>query len=363
MTKTLSAIVLLAIVVAGCTTQSVQTVPAISSSAQRRDSRVVDEASWRNALVRTALPDAGCFKTTYPSVTWTRVPCSMVTHGAFPPDPRRLVHPAQIGGAGGQVEAAVNSPASIEEAVGSFPSVTHVRSEHSVPAGGGKPFGPNTFSLQMNSQFFPTAACGANASCLGWEQFVFANGSSERQPSQLFIQDWLVATGTSTLTCPRGWTQSKKSCVYNSKVANVPNAPIATLGTLKLWGYAMAAGDSVFLAIGAKAYGVRNAQSDGTVDLAGNWSRVQFNVLGDGGGSVAVFNPGSSLTVQLEVATAHTRMTPLCVLTQSTTAESDTLDYSSIRATPQAAQFPSIVFGESNASNRGNAQCETLGAT
>jgi hypothetical protein len=358
MTKRLSAIVLFATSFAACTTQGTQTIPTMYSSAQRR---AAGEALWRNALVRTTLPAAGCFETAYPSTAWVRVPCSTVAHQIFLPDPRRQLRRNQIGGAGGQIEASVNSPASIAEAVGSFPSVVHVTSEHSVPAGGGKSDGPNTFTLQMNSQFFPTATCGANTNCLGWEQFVFANGPSGGPTrSAIFIQDWLVPTDSSALACPHGWTSADKGCVYNSEGVSVPTVPITTLGSLKLWGYAMLGGDSVFLAIGTKAYAVRNAQPDGTVDLAGSWSKVQFNVLGDGDGSVAAFNPGSSLTVQLEVATARVRVAPQCVLTRSTTAESDTLDYSSIRATPQPAQFPSIVFAESNAPNRGNAQCETL---
>jgi hypothetical protein len=363
MTKPLSAVLLFAAMLAACTAHGTQTIPAMSSAVQGSNAHLPDEPSWRDSLARTTLPEAGCFRTAYPSTAWTRVPCSTVTHEIFPPNPKRALRPNQIGGAGGQVEAYVDPPSLIEEAIGSFPSVSGVKSEHNIPAGGGKSFGPDTFTLQMNSEFFATAACGANVNCLGWEQFVFSNYLSGKQnASQLFIQDWLVATGSSALVCPSGWTQAQKSCVHNSKGSTVPYVPVETLDTLKMWGYALSGGDSVFLAIGSHAYAVREAQSDRTVDLAAYWSRVQFNVLGDGGGSVAVFNPGSSLTVQLEVVTAHTQVRPLCVLTASTTAESNSLNYSSIPGTPQPAQFPSIVFAESNARNAGNAQCRSLGA-
>jgi hypothetical protein len=261
------------------------------------------------------------------------------------------------------VEAYINAPALIGEAIGSFPLVTGVTSEYSVPSKGGASFGASTFSLQMNSEFFQTAACGANTYCVGWEQFVFGNhppGGSI--PSHIFIQDWLLARSASALTCPRGWAQAKSSCVRNSKGIVVPFVPVKNLGALTMWGYAAPGGDSVFLAIGKKSYAVRKAQPDGITDLSQHWGSVQFNILGDGGGSVAVFNPGSSVTVQLQVATGQTLVTPLCVLAGSTTAESNTLSLSNIIPTPEPAQFPSIVFAESNSPTRGNAQCRAVGA-
>ena len=86
----------------------------------------------------------------------------------------------------------------ISTAVGSFPAVTGVTS---VTSPGNKRLdGPNSYSLQLNSNQFATKTCTENhlQYCQGWEQFVYFNPSGSRK-SYLFMEYWLLsAFGEST---------------------------------------------------------------------------------------------------------------------------------------------------------------------
>jgi hypothetical protein len=179
----------------------------------------------------------------------------------------------------------------------------------------------------------------------------------------LYIQDWLIATGSKSLRCPLKWLPEGPDCYTNSPhFVNVPSQSIANLAKMSVRGAAAPTGDSVFLTIGGKSYGVRNAQSDALTDLSYHWSNVQFNVFGDGNGSIARFNSGSNVAVQVQIDTGTQPVDPLCVLTYSSTEESNTLSLSNASLQPAPAAFPSIVFSESNAPQRGSASCVVLGA-
>jgi hypothetical protein len=339
-------------------------LPAGALPAALHEQHAIPEyASWRDSLVRSRLPEAGCFESSYPSTTWVRVACSTEPTAPKPADEQHAVAPQNIGGAHGQLEATVIAPALISGAIGTFPVVDGVTSEYSEPKNGGKSLGPDTFTLQMNSNKFPTKACGTDTHCLGWEQFVYGNNSpTGKTPTRILIQDWLVATNGKPVTCPKNWNHSANSCFVNApRDLDVPHQSIKNLGSISLQGEADSQGDSVFLTIGTKTYAVRNAQSDSLTDLASHWSDVQFNIYGDGDSSIATFNTGSTLGVQLQVDTGNNSTKPLCVLTSSTTAESNTLDYA---PAPPASPgtYPSIVFGESNAPSRGSATCTVKAA-
>ncbi len=351
-----------AIGLAACGPSTVPAAPQ-GAGAMHRQRAVLAYAAWRDSLTRTQLPGAGCFEAHYPSTGWIRVACS-TEPDASTAAPRQLPGaPDNIGGGNGQIEAMILSPALIKGAIGSFPSVKGVKAEHSVPKNGGASLGPNTFSLQLNSNTFSTAACGPNVGCKGWEQFVFGNNPPSRHvPTRILVQDWLVATAGKPLTCPKKWNHSGNSCFVNGpRTLDVPYQSIKNLANISLQGESDLKGDGVFLTIGKTSYAVRNAQSDSMTDLAYHWSDVQFNVLGDAGSSIATFNPGATVAVQIQVDTGNPLVAPLCVLDRSTTGESNTLNYSAA-PTPQPATYPSIVFAESNAPNGGNASCSVAGA-
>ena len=76
---------------------------------------------------------------------------------------------------------------------------------------GKEPFGPlepNTFSLQLNSNYFPTPVCaGRPAGCVGWQQFLNTDSPVE---NSVFMQYWLLHWDTTLgqSTCPKAGSNS-----------------------------------------------------------------------------------------------------------------------------------------------------------
>jgi hypothetical protein len=254
------------------------------------------------------------------------------------------------------------NPNLISTAVGAFPKVKGVTSVHSEGCCGEQ--GLNSYTLQLNSYFFQTAACGTIQNCAGWEQFVFENppGSSE---AALFIQDWLVPTEGSSLSgCPpgKGWEYVGFGCVQNSPSAvYIPNVSITDLNQLIETGTAASKGDSVYLSVGGTEYGMKNVQSDGITDLAAHWEGAEFNVIGNAGGDVANFNSGSKITVSLQADDGVTTK-PTCPADTGTTGESNNLYFEKAPKKPAKLQYPSIEFTMSSQSG-GKASCDAVKGT
>jgi hypothetical protein len=113
-------------------------------------------------------------------------------------------------------------------------------------------------------------------------------------------------------------------------------------------GFAAPGGDGVVLAVGTKMYGVKKIQGDGLTDLSENWKIAEFDVFGNAGGSEAIFNQGTSLTVSVEANTSPYKAKPTCALSTSTTAESNNLTFVAPPPSPPLQEYPSIVYSESN---------------
>lgn len=316
--------------------------------------------SWHRSLAQNRLPGAGCFKATYPAAEWSRIACATPPQIWFPVPTSRLPRLGQAVGDGLDFTADA-SPNLISTAIGAFPKVRGVKS---VQSEGGSGNGLNDYTIQLNSYFFQSSACGSIKNCVGWEQFVFANPTGTGQAS-LFIQDWLVATVQSGLTgCPpgKGWQFVGIGCVQNSPFGvNIPNVSITDLKQLIETGTASTSGDSIFLSVGGTEYGMKNVQGDGIVDLAPNWKGAEFNVIGGGGGSRADFNAGSKITVNLQTDTGL-RKKPTCPADSGTTGESNNLFFVNAPLKPAKRQFPSIDFTMSS-TNSGNASCDTVRGT
>jgi hypothetical protein len=356
--------VLLAGALAGCSgaTSALSPSPAIPSAPAAQQ---ITYTAWSNSLLRVALPSAGCFKASYPSMEWSRVGCST---------PPRLLYPLPITGRRAHTNVGDGNDYTIQtgshimsSAIGSFPTVTGVTSVKSTPNpafGDDCECGADSYTLQLNSSFFSSAACNGESNCAAWEQFVYENppGSSE---GQLFIQDWLIPANLSgSIKCPRGkgWESADGGCVQNSPYAvNIPNQSVTNLGKLVETGDAASSGDSVYLAVGTTVYGMKNVQSGAITDLYANWKGAEFNIVGNAGGSIAEFNSGSTITVGLEGDDAVTTA-PTCEADSGTTGESSNLSFVSAPTNPAEETYPSILFTESNASGGGSASCDALAA-
>jgi hypothetical protein len=81
-------------------------------------------------------------------------------------------------------------------------------------------------------------------------------------------------------------------------------------------------------------------------DLGQQWREAEFNVFGDGNGSQAIFNGGSSAIVRIEVANG-TNFRPGCHL-MSWTGESTNLTLQNIAPVAPLGALPALVFAESN---------------
>jgi hypothetical protein len=220
----------------------------------------------------------------------------------------------------------------INKTIGSFPKVTGVKTETGL-------LGANDYSLQLNSNFMNTAACnGASnpAKCLDWEQFVYSSGYD-----QAFMQYWLINWNN---PCPSGWFSYSNDCYTNSASVAVPEEAITKLKTLKVSATAKKGGiDTMVFTVGKQAYSTTG--SDSVVDLATGWTESEFNIVGDGDGSEANFNSGSSLTVKVAVSNG-TKNAPKCASDAGTTGETNNLTLGSCAGTGGAA--PDIEFTESN---------------
>jgi len=292
------------------------------------DAEAHNQELWREAIAQTEVPAEGCFQAAYPRLAWNKVECTVAPDIPYTPRSGPI---AETVGNGHDYAAEVTSGL-INSTIGSFPKVTGVKTE----TGSG---GANDYSLQINSNFMNTPACkGAKnpATCRDWEQFVFASGFDVA-----FMQYWLINWNN---PCPSRWNSFSTDCYMNSAAVTVPQEVITKLGTIKLSGSAKNGGkDTLVLTVGTKAYSTTG--SDSVVDLATAWKKSEFNIVGDGGGSEADFNEGSSLTVKVAVSNGTTNA-PKCAAKAGTTGETNNLNLGSCAGTGGATPF--IQFTESN---------------
>ncbi len=287
------------------------------------------QESWREAIAQTEAPAEGCFHASYPSMEWHKVECVDAPNIQYRPRSGRV---SQTVGDGNDYAAEVSSGL-ISKTLGSFPSVTGVTSETGV-------YGSNSYSLQLNSNFMNTPACdgaAVPANCLDWLQYVYSSDFDEA-----FMQYWLIYWDT---TCPAGWfSDGEGDCYKNSAAVTVPQEPITVLDTIKISGAAKAGGrDTLIMTVGTEAY--TTSGKDSVVYLATAWTESEFNVIGDGGGSEANFNTGSSIRVKIAV-TNGTTDEPVCASDAGTTAETNNLTLHA--CTAKSATTPYIEFTEKN---------------
>ncbi len=292
------------------------------------DAEARNQELWREAIVRTEVPAEGCFQASYPSLTWERVACTVAPNIPF--IPRRGLGRQTVGD--GNDYAAEISSGLISKTMGSFPKVTGVTKE----TGSG---GANDYSLQLNSNFMNTAACdGATvpAECLDWQQFIYSSGEEA-----VFMQYWLINYNN---PCPSGWFSFENDCYTNSNAVSAAREVITDMKTFKLSGAAKEGKkDTVTFTAEKVAYSVTGL--DSVVDLATAWQESEFNIFGDGGGSEADFNSGSSVEVKVAV-TNGTKNAPVCAADSGTTGETNNLNLGS--CTGKSANTPYIEFTESN---------------
>jgi hypothetical protein len=298
--------------------------------------------NWR-AIMAQNQPGEGCFRASYPNTVWEEVECKAL-------HPR--VHPVlrkhgegQIAGNGNDYVA--QSSGLTSGALGSFPTVTGVKSEKSVGVaeyGDGGILGPNEYSLQLNTNFTgTTAACDGHSGCVVWQQFIYATDYAVEGEAAVFMQYWLIGWGDSA--CPSGFgSDGEGDCYGNSNYVSAPDVKPTSLASLSLSGSAIAGGnDTVTFTDAGKAYSVSG--KDSTLDISQVWQQSEFNIVGDAGGSRADFNEPVSVTVKLALTDGSTAA-PTCVADAGTTGESNNLNLG--KCSTASGSSPYIEFTESN---------------
>lgn len=317
--------------------------------------------SWRAMLEGLPKPENACLRASYPERMWRAIPCVKAPN--IPLLPAHGIRGATVGD-GTDYSAVVTGATSLAQ--GGFQDVTGVKSEY---ARHGKHRIPNLYSLQLNTQFFSTESCKNLGSpdpsqCFGWEQFAYDTEETSGYTAGVFIEYWLVDFGPLGTSCPAGWNtfiftgQTEVNCWINStNTTPVPIEPVTSLGKLRLVGGAAHASrtqDFAELTVGYSDLYYVGGQN-WFPDLDTQWQVSEFNVFGDSNGDQAVFNSGSTIVVRTEVDSGA-RTAPTCD-EEGFTGESNNLLLTATRERQQKDQYPSIVFTETNATNRKPASC------
>jgi hypothetical protein len=326
--------------------------------------------TWRGIMHQTGTPGEGCFHASYPSTQWEEVQCAPA------PGYRSALRKPKNGNreqtVGNGYDYVVQTPSGklFTSALGSFPTVTGVKTEKSVGVaafGDGGILGSNEYTLQVNTNFDSgSAACDGYSGCFAWQQYVMSTNtpvsltsSKLTDDTEVFIEYWLINYGedTGSNICPAGFIDGGADsegpgddCVQNTPATLIAKGqlPITDLASLKLSGSAKSGGtDAATVTYGSDAYTATVA--DHYTDIASGWTQAEFNVLGNAGGSRADFNTsGVSLTVKIVVTDGSTTA-PTCVSPSDydgTTGETNNLTLGSCSGT--GGSTPYIQFTESN---------------
>jgi hypothetical protein len=274
----------------------------------------------------------GCFRADYPEREWKKVPCT--TAPLHPYVPRSRTGPDTVGG-GADYAAQMPGTLPITYSEGSFAGA-FVGSESDGTA--------NTYSLQLNTNHFSTAACGGESGCVGWQQYVYQNNAGN-STGLLFMQYWLLNYPSN---CPAGYTyypgaaDTLAGCYMNSAAVDVPLQAIANLGLLTLSGYAASGGaDEAQLYANGSLYSTSGL--DGVLDLAVGdaWTSAEFNVVGLDNATEATFSSGTSLVVNTVISNGQsTTPIPNCLSNGGTTAETNNLSLA-----PVCCPYPASTYG------------------
>jgi hypothetical protein len=316
--------------------------PNVAAEVQKVPSAAHTQEEWRNAMSRTELPKKGCFTASYPKIAWLEVPCGVVTSGPH--------YPAQGTMQGNNNSFIALSTGSISRAVGSFDSVSVTGVTDSIS------HQTDTFSLQLNTNFFDVVPlCPVGSNC-GWQQFVFGSFGCQdltgNQQDCVYIEYWL----RDRPSCPMGWNQisddqGRTHCIVLSQgMLITPHQPITSIQGLRLTGQ-LQPNDNIVAAIFDAGGTMVAVSSDDFLDLIGNfvWQEAEFNVFGQDKASQALFDPGTTLVVRTQIEDRQFgNLMPSCHDFLGFTRESNNLHLIQPPTMIANTPLPSIVFQETN---------------
>jgi hypothetical protein len=218
----------------------------------------------------------------------------------------------------------------------------------------------NTFTLQLNSNFFSSPACkghGSPSKCKGWEQFVYADSANE---NAVYMQYWLLDYNK---TCPSGWTNGEPgateiSCYKNSKAGTLSGGRLTAAGLMGTTFEGSADVNGNDAVVMTTASGNATAIGAGNVlSLGKGWKAAEFAVVGDCCRTTATFSANTTITVQT-VVKSKSDSAPKCI-PEGFTGETNNLN---LEGTPALSSqpFPTIASQQTNGSAT-TASCATIG--
>ncbi|MBE1461564.1 hypothetical protein [Kibdelosporangium phytohabitans] len=195
----------------------------------------------------------------------------------------------------------------ITEANGSFDANT-VKNVNRVASPAPSTTSPDivdAYTLQLNTNPFPTTLCAGKPNCEGWLQFVFANNGTS---GEIYIKYWLRSYGA---PCPPGWLARQIDCYKKSGAKPTPNMPLntGTMSKYRLTGKVSGPEDWIKFEV-AGAYEISSPVTRELV-IGTNWQRAEFNVFGLADESTANFNDYAEFHTRVEIVYGGQRR-PLC---------------------------------------------------
>jgi hypothetical protein len=315
---------------------------------------------WGRGIRVLPLPSRGCYNASYPRVQWQKVACRVAPHHPFLPAHAQESFLQEVGDAN---DYSAEVAGLITSAIGSIPSVSAGASETGVDPNT-RASDANTFSLQLNSEFFPatTTICkghGLPSLCSGWQQFVYVDSPEE---NEVFMQYWIIKYNN---PCPSGWWEysfpmsTEIYCYKNSSASTLSGdrLTVSGLAGTTFEGSANASGNDAVVM--TTASGNATATGAGSVLGLGNeWKAAEFGVFGDADGSQATFSARTTITVHT-VVKSNSDEPPACV-PEGFTGETNNLN---LEGTPALSTqpFPTIASRQTNASGATPASCATFG--
>ncbi|GGA93422.1 hypothetical protein GCM10011491_21940 [Brucella endophytica] len=331
------------------------------TTAQSADSPVntteqVDPAAlkaWREEMQNIVPPGPGCYHSKYPSKALNEIPCIKTsTTEPAPPVPKVSKRASKIVDGGSDnyffEPGIVSSSSYLSYATGSFPSVTDVKSVTSVGGTGDSKL-DGQYSLQLNTNYFTTQACGNAPECYGWQQFMYQNQGSSGG-GEVTVRSWLVNYPEK---CLSDWTRQDKdgqpSC-YMEEMGPAPLIPVTQLTDVTLTGYVNKSNTGQNVAILQFGPEQVTVSRDNYLGLGSDWTQAEFNIFGVDDETKAEFDPGASMTVKLNAQYNVGRfyyLSPKCIRSESTAAESNNLTLGDCIADKGGELHPYIQFTQS----------------
>lgn len=281
----------------------------------------LSQVQWKQTMLTTPAPGAGCFVASYPSIIWTLADCA--------PQP---ANPAPYTVGAGTDTMGHTSTKVIYDATGSPTSVSGYSSEHATGSGVcGDSNHDNCYSIQENTNQFSTTYHNVYDARV-WQQFIYSNNASLTH-GQVFMEYWMYGYVTTAGSCPLThphigpWHTSGADCWADSNRTNT--AALEDLSSMLNFGLAGAAsngGNDAVSFCNLSDCATSSVTDSAVLSLGADqeWNSVEFNFFGNSAiNPQADFNTGMSLSINVALADSNLNSIAPSTFTSGLTGETN----------------------------------------